>query len=113
MPVRATFSVNVPVPLVCRAMPLQRSELIGSEAGTGPSFAQGSTGPPEEEVLGGNVGPQGSALGGVTATREGRRCRGGVGLTQNLTGTMQSKEGAGSWAGFQQRFVSPRPLQCH
>lgn len=43
------------------------SEVIASEAGTGPSPAQGSTGPPEEEVLGGTEGPQGSALGGVTA----------------------------------------------
>lgn len=56
-----------PVPLVCLALPLQMSELTGSEAGTGPSLAQGSTGPPEEEVLGGTEGPQGSALGGVTA----------------------------------------------
>lgn len=48
------------------------SEVTGSEAGTGPSLAQGSTGPPEdEEVLGGTGGPQGSALGGVTATGEG------------------------------------------
>lgn len=55
------------------------SELTGSEAGTGPSLAQGSTGPPEEEeVLGGTGGPQGSALGGVTATREEGRCRGGL-----------------------------------
>lgn len=66
------------------------SEVIGSEAGTGPSFAQGSTGPPEEEVLGGNGGPQGSALGGVTATGEGRG-----GLTQHLTGRTDSEEGAG------------------
>lgn len=44
------------------------SELIGSAAGTGPSLAQGSTGPPEEDVLGGTDGPHGSALGGVTAT---------------------------------------------
>ncbi len=71
--------MNVPVPLVCLAVPLQRSEVIGSEAGTGPSLAQGSTGPPEEEVLGGTGGPQGSALGGVTATGEGRRRRGGEG----------------------------------
>lgn len=70
---------NVPVPLVCLAVPLQRSEVIESVAGTAPSLAQGSTGPPEEEVLGGTGVPQGSALGGVTATREGRRCRGGEG----------------------------------
>lgn len=70
------LSVRIPVPLVCLAEPLQRSELIGSEAGTGPSLAQGSTGPPEEEVLGGTGGPQGSALGGVTATGDGRRRRG-------------------------------------
>lgn len=55
------------------------SGVIGSEAVTGPSLAQGSTGPPEEEVLGGTGGPQGSALGGVTATGEGRRRRGGEG----------------------------------
>lgn len=100
------FNENVPVPLVCLAVPLQMSEVIGSEAGTGPSLAQGSTGPPEEEVLGGTGGPQGSALGGVTATGEGRRRRGGGGggwgLTQHCTGTMHNKEGAGSWAGFQQ-----------
>lgn len=74
-----SISVNVPVPLVCLAVPLQMSEVIESVAGTGPSLAQGSTGPPEEEVLGGTGGPQGSALGGVTATGEGRRCRGGEG----------------------------------
>lgn len=74
-----SLSVNVPVPLVCLAVPLQRSEVIESVAGTGPSLAHGSTGPPEEEVLGGTGVPQGSALGGVTATREGRRCRGGEG----------------------------------
>lgn len=99
------FNENVPVPLVCLAVPLQMSEVIGSEAGTGPSLAQGSTGPPEEEVLGGTGGPQGSALGGVTATGEGRRRSGGGGgwgLTQHCTGTMHNKEGAGSWAGFQQ-----------
>lgn len=77
--VRVVLSVNVPVPLVCLAVPLQMSEEIGSEAGTGPSLAQGSTGPPEEEVLGGTGGPQGSALGGVTATGERRRRRGGEG----------------------------------
>ena len=55
------------------------SEVIGSEAGTGPSCAQGSTGPPEEEVLGGTGGPQGSALGGVEATGGGGRGRGGGG----------------------------------
>lgn len=71
--------MNVPVPLVCLAEPLQMSEVIGSEAGTGPSFAQGSTGPPEEDVLGGTGEPQGSALGGVMAKGEGRRCRGGRG----------------------------------
>lgn len=54
------------------------SGVIGSEAGTGTSFAQGSTGPPEEEVLGGTEGPQGSTLGGVTATGGGGR------LTQQL-----------------------------
>lgn len=70
---------NVPVPLVCLAVPLQMSEVIGSEAGTGPSPAQGSTGPPEEEVLGGTGGPHGSALGGVTAKGEGRRRKGGEG----------------------------------
>lgn len=60
------------MPLVCLVVPLQMSEVTGSEAGTGPSLAQGSTGPPEEEeVLGGTGGPQGSALGGVTATGEG------------------------------------------
>lgn len=73
------LSVSVPVPLVCLAEPLQMSEVTGSEAGTGPSFAQGSTGPPEEEVLGGTGGPQGSELGGVTATGKGRRFRGGEG----------------------------------
>ena len=62
------LSVNVPVPLVCVAEPLQMSEVRGSEAGMAPSPDQGSTGPPEEEVLGGTGGPQGSALGGVTAT---------------------------------------------
>lgn len=60
------------MPLVCLAVPLQRSEVTGSEAGTGPSLAQGSTGPPEDEVLGGTGGPQGSALRGVTATQEGQ-----------------------------------------
>lgn len=99
--------MNVPVPLVCLAVPLQMSELIGSEAGTGPSLAQGSTGPPEEEVLGGTEEPQGSALGGVTAIGEGRRRRGTGGLTQHLTGTTHNKEGAGSWAGFQQQHFSP------
>ena len=77
--VHVALSVNVPVPLVCLAVPLQMSEVIGSEAGAGPSLAQGSTGPPEEEVLGGTGGPQGSALGGVTATGQGRRRRGGAG----------------------------------
>lgn len=77
--VHVVLSVNVPVPLVCLAEPLQMSEVMGSEAGTGPSFAQGSTGPPEEDVLGGNGGPQGSALGGVTATGEGRTRKGGEG----------------------------------
>lgn len=71
--------MNVPVPLVCLAVPLQISEVMGSEAGAGPSRAQGSTGPPEEDVLGGTGEPQGSALGGVTATGKGRRCRGGEG----------------------------------
>lgn len=72
--------MNVPVPLVClAAVLLQMSGVIGSEAGIGPSLAHGSTGPPEEEVLGGTGGPQGSALGGVTATGEGRRRRGGEG----------------------------------
>lgn len=60
---RGSLSVNVPVPLVCLSVPLQRSR---SE--TGPSLAQGSTGPPEEDVLGGIGEPQGSALGVVTAT---------------------------------------------
>lgn len=69
--------VNVPVPLVCLAVPLQMSEVIGSEAG--PSLAQGSTGPPEEDVLGGTGEPQGSALGGVTATGKGRRGDAGEG----------------------------------
>lgn len=54
------------MPLVCLSVPLQRSELTRSE--TGPSLAQGSTGPPEEDVLGGIGEPQGSALGVVTAT---------------------------------------------
>jgi len=71
--------VNVPVPFVCLAVALQMSLVTGSETRTGPSLAQGSTGPPEEDVLGGTGGPQGSALGGVTATGEGRRCRGGEG----------------------------------
>lgn len=83
------------------------SEVIGSEAGTGPSLAQGSTGPPEEDVLGGTGGPQGSALGGVTATGEGEETQGRGGLTQHRTGTIHSKEGAGSWAGFQQWCFSP------
>lgn len=63
----------VPVPLACLAGSVHRSEVIGSVARTDPSCAQGSTGPPEEEVLGGTGGPQGSALGGVTATGVGRR----------------------------------------
>ena len=58
---------DVPVPLVCLAVSLQRSEVTGSEAGTAPSLAQGSV-PPEEDVLGGTEGPQGSALGEFTAT---------------------------------------------
>lgn len=77
--VGVALSVDVPVPFVCRAVPLQMSEVIRSEAGRAPSPAQGSTGPPEEDVLGGTGGPQGSALGGVTATGEGRRRRGGEG----------------------------------
>lgn len=77
----------VPVPLVCLAVPLHRSEVIGSVAGTGPSCAQGSTVPPEEEVLGGTGGPQGSALGGVTATGGGEEMegRGRVNTTQPQT----------------------------
>lgn len=71
--------MNVPVPLVCLAVPLQMSEVTRSEAGTGSSLAQGSIGPPEDDVLGGTGEPQGSALGGVTAKGEGRRCRGGEG----------------------------------
>lgn len=68
------------------------SEVTGSEAGTGPSLAQGSIGPPEEEeVLGGTGGPQGSALGGVTATREEGRCRGG--LTQHIAHTTHTNGG--------------------
>lgn len=59
------------MPLVCLEVPLQMSGVTGSEAGTGPSLAQGSTGPPEVVVLGGTGGPHGSALGGVTATGEG------------------------------------------
>lgn len=79
----------VPVPLVCLAVPLHRSEVIGSVAGTGPSCAQGSTVPPEEEVLSGTGGPQGSALGGVTATGGGEEemeGRGRVNATQPQTG---------------------------
>lgn len=76
------------------------SELTGSEAGTGPSLAQGSTGPPEEEeVLGGTGGPQGSALGGVTATREEGRCRGG--LTQHIAHTTHTNGCGGvGWGGW-------------
>lgn len=77
----------VPVPLVCLVVPLHRSEVIGSVARTGPSCAQGSTVPPEEEVLGGTGGPQGSALGGVTATGGGEEMegRGRVNATQPQT----------------------------
>lgn len=103
--------MNVPVPLVCLALPLQMSEVIASEAGTGPSPAQGSTGPPEEEVLGGTEGPQGSALGGVTATGEGEEeTQGRGGLTQHITGTMNSKEGATRKLGWVQQCCSHLPL---
>lgn len=61
------------------------SEVTGSETRTGPSLAQGSTGPPEEDVLGGTEGPQGSALGGVTATWEGRRGDAGEGRVNATT----------------------------
>lgn len=113
----------VPVPLVCLAVPLHRSEVIGSVAGTGPSCAQGSTVPPEEEVLSGTGGPQGSALGGVTATGGGEEemeGRGRVNATQPQTGHEMHGEarrgargggreggGAGNWAGFQQKPFSP------
>lgn len=95
------------MPLVCLVVPLQMSEVIGSEAGTGPSLAQGSSGPPEEEVLGGTGEPQGSALGGVTATGE----EGDVGEGRVNTTYVQSmkNKGAGSWAGFQKYSFSPQP----
>lgn len=77
----------VPVPLACLAVPLHGSEVIGSVAETDPSCAQGSTVPPEEEVLGGTGGPQGSALGGVTATGGGEEMEGrwGVNATHPQT----------------------------
>lgn len=87
--------VNVPVPLVCLAEPLQMSEVMGSEAGTGPSFAQGSTGPPEEDVLGGTGEPQGSALGGVMAKGGGKEMQGREGLTQHHTGN--DPQNGGRW----------------
>lgn len=94
----------VPVPLVCLAVPLHRSEVIGSVAGTGPSCAQGSTVPPEEEVLSGTGGPQGSALGGVTATGGGEEemeGRGRVNATQPQTGHEMHGEARseGGWEG--------------
>lgn len=62
--------VAVPVPLVCLAESLHGSEVMGST----PSPAQGSIGPPKEEVVErGTEGPQGSTLGGVTAMGEGDR----------------------------------------
>lgn len=106
----------VPVPLVCLAVPLHRSEVIGSVAGTGPSCAQGSTVPPEEEVLGGTGGPQGSALGGVTATGGGEEMegRGRVNATQPQTregghemrGKEQGRDGGGG-------LGSSRSLSLH
>lgn len=87
------------------------SEVTGSEAGTGPSLAQGSTGPPEEEeVLGGTGGPQGSALGGVTATREEGEMQGRVNATHR-TYNAHKWRGAGGWAGSQRSSLSAPPSQ--
>ena len=91
--------MNVPVPLVCLALPLQMSELTRSETGRGPSLAQGSTGPPEEEVLGGTGGPQGSALGGGHSYRgrEETQCEGRVNTTTYRHNTQQGRSRKLGW----------------
>lgn len=71
LPLCVSVCVAVPVPLVCLAESLHGSEVM---MGSTPSPAQGSIGPPKEEVVErGTEGPQGSTLGGVTAMGEGDR----------------------------------------